>query len=167
MQFATGDTVVHPRHGIATVRGVEKRGKGKNATTYLQLYSDLKSLTIMVPVDSVEEVGIRPPAGKEEAEVILAILEEESEVSAVWAERNADTVARVQSTELGQASMVIRDLTRHAQRSGKRLSAAENTTLQSCLDTVSLELSLALELTQDETKDLLLSKVGVLADDLT
>lgn len=160
MGFAPGDTIVHPRHGVGTVQEATTRGTGDDATTYLTLFFELKTLTIMVPLDSVDEVGIRHPSTKKEAKAILAILEEESDVPEAWAERNASTTSRMQSTDLAQASMVIRDLTRHAQRIDKPLSAAENSTLNECLDQVSLELSLSLGMSQEETRRLILDKVG-------
>ena len=160
MGFAPGDTIVHPRHGVGTVQEAVSRGTGDDATTYLSLAFEAKGLTVMVPVDSVDEVGIRRPSSKAEAEAILALLEESSDVPTVWAERNATTMARVQSTEIAQASMVVRDLTRHAQQSGKPLSPAERTTLDACMDQVSLELSLSLGLSQDDTRRLILDKVG-------
>lgn len=160
MGFAPGDTIVHPRHGVGTVQDAAPRGSGDSATTYLTLFFELKSLTIMVPLDSVDEVGIRHPSTKQEADAILALLEEESDVPEAWSERNAFTTSRVQSTDLAQAAMVIRDLTRHAQRIEKPLSAAENSTLEACLDQVSLELSLSLGLSQEDTRALILDRVG-------
>ena len=167
MGYATGDILVHPRHGVGTVLDTPTRGSGKDSTSYLQLFFEEKTLTIMVPLESVEEVGIRRPSTKDEAEAILAILEESSDVPETWAERNASTVSRVQSTEIAQASMVIRDLTRHSQRIDKPLSAAERSTLEGCLDTVSLELSLSLGLSQEDTRALILDKVGLKVDDVS
>ena len=160
MGYTKGDTVVHPRHGVATVQGIVKRGSGKSAENYIELYFGPKDMTIMLPVASLDEVGIRSPASKQEAAEILALLEEDSEVPEVWAERNATTTSRVQSTELIQSAMVIRDLTRHAERLGKPLSTSENSTLQACLDTVAIELAIALGKTEDETRELILQKVG-------
>ena len=156
MGYQTGDTVVHPRHGVAQVQGTATRGKDD----YLELFFPPKSMTIMVPVASLDEVGIRGVATKEEADAILEILAEPTDVPTAWVERNAATLSRIQSTELAQASMVIRDLTRHADRADKPLSAAENASLNACLDTVSMELSLTLGLTQEETRELILSKIG-------
>lgn len=160
MQYSKGDTVVHPRHGVAAVRGTIKRGAGKSAEDYIELFFEPKNMTIMVPVASMDEVGIRSVATKEEANTILGILEEPADVSSTWSERNADTLSRIQSTDLTQAAMVVRDLTRHSSRSGKPLSAAESSALNACLDTVSIELSLALNLSEDEARALILDKVG-------
>lgn len=157
MAYTTGDTVVHPRHGVAKVHKIATRGAGKAATSYLELVF-ATSLKIMVPVDSVDEIGLRRLPTKSEAEKILAILAEPSDVPEAWAERHATTSSRVKTTELAEASRVIRDLTRHAQRSDKPLSTAENSVLQSCLDSVSMELSLALEITQDEARDLIVAQ---------
>lgn len=157
MAYSTGDTVVHPRHGVAKVQGTPTR----SGETYLELLLERKGMTIMVPVDSLDEVGIRRVASKEEADDILALLEEDTEVPQAWAERNASTTSRIQSTDLAQAAMVIRDLTLHARRSEKPLSAAENASLQSCLETVCSELALTLDLTPEETRQLVLTKVGL------
>jgi RNA polymerase-interacting CarD/CdnL/TRCF family regulator len=73
------------------------------------------------------------------------------------------TKTRLQTAELVQASMVIRDLCRHEIRSGKRLSASENAVLQSCLDSVSSELALVLGLPQDEARTLILERAQSLA----
>lgn len=157
MAFSTGDTVVHPRHGVAKVTGTPTRGD----QSYLELLIEGKDMTIMVPVDSLDEVGIRRVTSKSEAEQILALLTEDTEVSAVWSERNAETSSRMQSTELEQAALVIRDLTLHSERTGKPLSTAENASLQSCLQTVTTELSLSLGMSVEETRALVLEKVGL------
>ena len=164
MGYSSGDTVVHPRHGVAKVTGTSTRGTRDAKRDYIELLFELKGMTIMVPVDSIDEIGIRGIASAQEAKEILALLEEDSDVSTVWSERNADTLSRVKSTELPQAAMVIRDLTRHADRLTKPLSPAEATTLKTCLDMVTMELSLSLGMSEDETRDLILSKVGVKDD---
>ncbi|MBD0324021.1 MAG: hypothetical protein ICV72_11640 [Aldersonia sp.] len=164
MNYAEGDSIVHPRHGLGTVQGTTTRGSGKRAMTYLEVFFDAKALTIMVPLDSMDEVGVRPPSTKKEADEILSILEQDADVPEAWAERNASTQSRLKSTDITEASRVIRDLTRHSQRSGKPLSQAERAMLDTCMESVSLELSVALKMSQDETKELILSRVGLLED---
>jgi CarD family transcriptional regulator len=158
--YTTGDTVVHPRHGVATVSGITTRVDGERRTNFLELAFAATSLKILVPEDSVAEVGIRELPTKDEIAAIMAVLEGPCEVPEMWSERSASTTARMRSTELTQAAMVIRDLTLHARRTGKSLSAAENASLQSCLDSVSAELSLVLEVSQDEARALILERAG-------
>lgn len=154
--FTAGDTVVHPRHGVANVVAIATRGTGKARRKFLELGFADGSLRILVPVDAVDEVWFRRLPTKREAEEILTVLAGESEVPEAWAERTALTASRMKSTELVQASMVVRDLTRHAQRPGKPLSGFENASLQKCLRSVASELSRALEISEDEAEALIL-----------
>lgn len=156
--YTAGDTVVHPRHGVATVQAVSTRGAGTDRTTFLELVFSANSLKILVPMDSVDEVGLRGLPTAREAAAVLAVLTGPSDVPATWSERSASSSSRVQSGELAQAAMVIRDLTRHARRSGKPLSSSEKGVLEGCLERVSSELSLVLGISQDDARTLLLEK---------
>ncbi len=92
MGFSKGDTVVHPRHGVGEVQGTPTRGTGARKTEYVELFFAPKDLTIMVPLESADEIGIRPVTSEDAAHVILAILEEPSDVPTAWTERNATTL---------------------------------------------------------------------------
>lgn len=158
MRYEKGETVVHPQHGTVTVVGAARRDVGRGPEDYLELYVESRSLKIMVPAAALDAVGIRNLASRGQAEEILAILEQPSEVSDVWAERNVFTVARVKSRDLDQASMVIRDLSRLQHRAAKPLTLGERNALDACLDLVARELSLALGLSEQETRSLLVEK---------
>jgi CarD family transcriptional regulator len=158
MAYMPGDTVVHPQHGTATVEGFVVKDLGKGPVDYLQLYVEGSSLKIMVPTDAVEAAGIRNLSTRMEAEGILAILAEPSEVPEGWAERNASTVARLKSHDLAQVSMVVRDLSRHERRRGKPLTMGERNLLEGCLDMVARELSLAQRLSENDARALIVEK---------
>jgi CarD family transcriptional regulator len=158
MTYAAGETVVHPQHGTATVEGTVTRDLGKGPEDYLELHVEAGSLKIMVPAEAVEALGIRDISTRAEAEVILAVLEEPSEVPEAWMERNVSTTARIKSHDLDQLSMVVRDLSRHQERTDKPLSKREGDLLRSCLDIVARELSLALAMSEDDTRSLLVQK---------
>ncbi|MPZ72849.1 MAG: hypothetical protein GEU74_06390 [Nitriliruptorales bacterium] len=156
--YAPGDKLVHPQHGVGTVDGPPS--VASDGRTYVQLFFETASLKIMIPMDSLDEVGIRRLSSVEHAQTILATLEEPAEVSAQWSERNADTIARVKSTDLDQAALVVRDLTRYEQRAAKPLSAAERGALDRCRDTVAQELALVLDLSQEDIRALIDAKIA-------
>ena len=158
MSYKTGDTLVHPQHGVGKVDGPPV--VASNGQSYLSLFFEPSSLKIMIPVDSLEEVGIRPVASADHAQHILETLAEASDVPAEWSERNASTVARVKSTDLDQAALVIRDLTRHQLRTSKPLSAAEKGVLDRCIEMVAQELSIVLAKTPDEVRALIDEKIS-------
>ena len=152
MSFAQGDTVVHPQHGAATVERIVSRNGGAGPEEYIELQALSPHLTILIPARSLDEVGVRNLSTKNEAEATLDILRAPSDIPEEWSERNAFTIARMKSTDLHERAMVVRDLTRHAQRTGKPLNAGENRALDSCLDMVSRELALALGMSEEETR---------------
>ncbi len=158
MPYATGDTVVHPQHGTATVVGIVSKDVGTGPDNYLELYVETASLRIMVPASAVEAVGIRNISTKAEAEAILGILEEPFDVPQAWSERNVFTMARMKSHDLDQVSMVVRDLSRHQERAAKPLTLKERDLLTGCIDFVARELSLALEMSEEDTKALIVDK---------
>lgn len=161
MGYVEGQTVVHPKHGPATVQGLVTKDVGGGPENYVELrLTSPSSLKILVPERSLQQVGVRDVSSKARAEAVLAILGEPSHVPDTWAERNRLTVSRMGSADLAEIAMVVRDLTRHAQRAGKSLSLGEGRTLDSCLDTLSDELSLALGLSREETMALIVDSTA-------
>lgn len=155
MGYGHGDTVVHPEHGAGVVEGVVTKDLGQGPTEYLELHIDYRSLTILVPAESLEQVGLRSLSSRDDAEAILALLEEDSEAPTEWSERNTATVARMKSRELDQIAMVVRDLTRHQRRIGKPLNMGEQNALKTCLGLLARELALTLDMPESTTMALL------------
>ena len=67
MRYASGDTIVHPRHGVGTVQSAP----GGDAD-YLEMFFESKGMTIKIPLSSLDDVGIRSLSTKAEAEAIYA-----------------------------------------------------------------------------------------------
>src|SRR6516165_3922560 len=59
MSFKVGDTVVYPHHGAARIEAVETRTIKGEDKTYLVLKVDKGDLTVRVPADNAELVGVR------------------------------------------------------------------------------------------------------------
>jgi CarD family transcriptional regulator, regulator of rRNA transcription len=57
--FRKGDTVVHPEHGAAVIEELCVREFLGEKRRYFKLRVSYGDLTLMVPVDSTEEVGLR------------------------------------------------------------------------------------------------------------
>lgn len=160
MGYARGATVVHPQHGAAIVVGMLFKDVAGEPAEYLELLVEHAGLKIMVPAASVAELGIRDVCTKQEAETILALLADEPDVPERWAERNAVTLARMRSASLRDHAMVVRDLTRHAARIGKPLSASEKASLDACAALLRRELSLSLELSEEQTMALIMESIS-------
>jgi CarD family transcriptional regulator len=65
MSFKVGDTVVYPHHGAARIEEIETRSIKGEDRTYLVLKVDKGDLTVRVPADNAELVGVRDVVGQE------------------------------------------------------------------------------------------------------
>ena len=61
MIFKVGDTVVYPHHGAALVEAIETRTIKGEQKEYLVLKVAQGDLTVRVPADNAEYVGVRRP----------------------------------------------------------------------------------------------------------
>src|SRR6266700_3217917 len=59
MTFKVGDTVVYPHHGAARIEEIETRTIKGEDRSYLVLKVDKGDLTVRVPADNAELVGVR------------------------------------------------------------------------------------------------------------
>jgi CarD family transcriptional regulator len=59
MSFKVGETVVYPHHGAALIEAIEKRVIKGEEKTYLVLKVAQGDLTVRVPADNVDLVGVR------------------------------------------------------------------------------------------------------------
>ena len=66
MTFRKGDTVVHPEHGAAVIEEVRVKEFLGEKRKYLVLRVVYGDLTVLVPIDSTDQVGLRPCVSKNE-----------------------------------------------------------------------------------------------------
>ena len=74
MSFDVGDRVVYPHHGAAVITKREKRKINGTSAEYLVLEMAHGELTLSVPVDRADDVGMRPPIGSDEVEDLFELL---------------------------------------------------------------------------------------------
>src|SRR3954469_16351172 len=74
MLFEVGETVVYPHHGAATITEVKTRIIKGEEKVYLKLRVTQGDLTIEVPADNVDLVGVRDVIGREGLDKGLEVL---------------------------------------------------------------------------------------------
>ena len=74
MTFKVGDTVVYPHHGAALIEAIEIRQIKGVDKTYLVLKVAQGDLTVRVPADNAEFVGVRDVVGQDGLDRVFEVL---------------------------------------------------------------------------------------------
>ena len=124
MAFRKGDTVVHPEHGAAVVEEVREKEFLGEKRKYLVLRVVYGELTVLVPTDSTDQVGLRPCVSRNEVKKVLKVLtEEETSVAANWSRRFKNNLEKLHSGDPYEVAEVLRNLAIRDREKG--LSAGE------------------------------------------
>ena len=146
MLFEVGETVVYPHHGAATIEEVKTRTVRGEEKTYLKLRVSQGDLTIEVPADNVDLVGVRDVVGKEGLEHVFDVLRAEyTEEPTNWSRRYKANLEKLASGDVNKVAEVVRDLWRRETDRG--LSKARQILVS--------ELALAKKLEEEEAEKLL------------
>lgn len=168
MKFKKGDTVIYPQHGACIVQGTQKRTVFDETRDYLMLRSVIGEMTLSVPVDSIEQVGVRPPVNSDELEDLVTVLSKpDPRVPSNWSRRFKNHQEKLKSGDVYQVAEVVRNLA--ARNRDAALSAAERTMYERARINLISEIAPALKVSTDEAErylDAALSK-GVLREPAT
>jgi CarD family transcriptional regulator len=162
MQFVVGETVVYPHHGAATISEIKTRKNPKTGEEkiYLKLHVKQGDLTIEVPQDGVEYVGVRDVIGKEGLAKVEEVLREPfTEEPTNWSRRYKANLEKLASGDIIKVSEVVRDLTRRDQDRG--LSAGEKRMLAKARQILISELALAKKTNEQGASDILDGILGI------
>src|SRR6476661_9989588 len=157
MPFGVGDKVVYPHHGAATIEKKEKKDVFGEKKDYLILKLAYGDLTLMVPADNSEDIGLRDVINDEEVEEVFAVLrKKEARMPTNWSRRFKNHVEKLKSGDIYQVAEVVRNLTIREKEKG--LSAGEKRMLAKARQILVSELTFALKL-DEETAELKLDEV--------
>src|SRR6266566_6808571 len=154
MTFKVGDPVVYPHHGAARIEAVETRTIKGEDRTYLVLKVDKGDLTVRVPADNAELVGVRDVVGAEGLERVFEVLRApHTEEPTNWSRRYKANLEKLASGDVNKVAEVVRDLWRRDRDRG--LSAGEKRMLAKARQILVSELALAEKTNEDKAEALL------------
>jgi CarD family transcriptional regulator len=152
--FRKGDTVVHPEHGAAVIEELRDREFLGEKRKYLVLRVAYGDLTLMVPVDSTDEVGLRQVVSKSEVKKVLKVLtEDESSMAANWSRRFKNNMEKLHSGDPYQVAEVLRNLSIRDREKG--LSAGEKRMIQKARQILISELHYATGKTEEDAETMI------------
>jgi CarD family transcriptional regulator len=146
--FCKGDRVVYPRHGAAVIEDLVELERFGERKSYFKMRLSHGSLTLLVPVDSTAQVGLREVVSRDEVDKVFDLLREgEGWTSSIWSQRYKVNLAKVISGDIYQLAEVVRDLS--LRERGKVLSAAERRMLAKAREILISELTFAVGSTEE------------------
>ncbi|ADG77239.1 Transcriptional regulator, CarD family OS=Tsukamurella paurometabola (strain ATCC 8368 / DSM/ CCUG 35730 / CIP 100753 / JCM 10117 / KCTC 9821 / NBRC 16120/ NCIMB 702349 / NCTC 13040) OX=521096 GN=Tpau_0601 PE=4 SV=1 [Tsukamurella paurometabola] len=156
MIFKVGDTVVYPHHGAALIEAIEIKTIGGREREYLVLKVAQGDLTVKVPAENAEVVGVRDVVGQEGLDKVFQVLRApHTEEPTNWSRRYKANLEKLASGDVNKVAEVVRDLWRREQDRG--LSAGEKRMLTKARQILVGELALA-EATDDGKAESLLDE---------
>ena len=142
MSFQVGETVVYPHHGAALIESIETRLIKGEEKTYLVLKIAQGDLTVRVPAENVDLVGVRDVVDKEGLEQVFSVLRQPyTEEPTNWSRRYKANLEKLASGDVIKVAEVVRDLFRRDKDRG--LSAGEKRMLAKARQILISELALA------------------------
>ncbi len=155
MQFEVGETVVYPHHGAAKIIEVKKRKLGGEEKIFLKLQVNQGDLTIEVPAENCDLVGVRDVIDQEGLEQVFEVLRAPfTEEPTNWSRRYKANLEKLASGDVIKVSEVVRDLWRRDQEV-KSLSAGEKRMLAKARQILVSELALAEKTDEEKASELL------------
>jgi CarD family transcriptional regulator len=109
--FKIGDEVIYPQHGAAVVQRRETKEVFGQRREYLVLRMAQGNLTVMVPADNTDDVGLREVINEEEIEEVFDVLrKKETRVPTNWSRRFKNHSEKLRSGDIYQLAEVVRNL---------------------------------------------------------
>ena len=141
--FRIGDKAVYPGHGVGVIESIEnKQISGRELMFYMLRIVD-SGMTIMIPRDNAEAVGLRGVIRKLEIPKVIRILKNRDvEVDTqTWNRRYREYMEKINTGSIYEIAEVIRDL--HLLRNEKELSFGERKILDTAKSFLVKELAIA------------------------
>jgi len=143
VKFQVGDKAVYPGHGVGTVTSVESKEILGSMHSFYTLELVDTGMKIMVPMDNVKSVGLRPIISHQEADEVIKILKVKNIKvdNQTWNRRYREYMEKIKTGSVFEIAEVLRDL--FLLRVDKELSFGERKMLDTARNLLIKELTIA------------------------
>lgn len=159
MTFKVGDKVVYPHHGAAVIEKTEVMESFGEEKEFFVLRMTHGELTLKVPSDRAEEIGMRYPISDEDVEDVFEVLaKKDVREPTNWSRRFKNHQEKLKSGDVYQVAEVVRNLA--LREAAKGLSAGEKSMLERARSILVSELSVALKVSEEEALERLSAEIA-------
>ncbi len=157
--YKVGDQIAHPLHGAGVISSIEtRRINGKNRDYYV-MHISVGDMTVMIPTETTELIGIRPVVDSSRAEEIIASIPDiQISGDQNWNKRYRDNMIRIKSGDLMEVAAVIKSLVFRDKERG--LSTGERKMLHSAKQIFLSEVVVAEDIAYELAEERLYLAIG-------
>ena len=110
-QFKEGEVVVYPKHGVGEIIKIESMQIADIKTMFYVVKMEQSKLTIRVPLDKQEEVGLRKISSKKIIDELFQVLKLKPKIRRImWSRRAQEYDSKIFSGDPIKIAEVVRDL---------------------------------------------------------
>jgi CarD family transcriptional regulator len=152
VMFKVGDLAVYPAHGVGVIESIEsKLVSGTRQDFYIMRILD-NEMIIMIPLNNVNNVGLRQVIDANQVPKIFDILKEREIVpdNQTWNRRYREYMEKIKTGSVFELAEVLRDL--FILREDKELSFGERKMLDTARSLLVKEISIAKELDESQVE---------------
>ncbi|HHW15059.1 MAG TPA: CarD family transcriptional regulator [Firmicutes bacterium] len=151
--FSIGDRVVYPMHGAGIIEAIEEREVLGERQQYYIMKLPIGEMRVMIPVRSVNEVGLRQVIDSAAVERVLDVLRgEQTKMSTNWNRRYRANMEKIKSGDIYEVAEVVRNLTLRDREKG--LSTGERKMLENSRQILVSEIVLAMDSDEEHVRSL-------------
>jgi CarD family transcriptional regulator len=156
--FQVDQKVVYPSQGVGVIEALEKKLFKNEKIPYYRIYLEVSDMTIMVPVDKAEELGIRSIVPKDEALRALELIGEEYEpIPSDWKLRYQMNLDLLKKGSVSDIASIVRSL--YHRSKVKELPILERKLYDSALKLLEDEVAYSLKKNRDEVEAMIFSRL--------
>lgn len=156
--FKIGDKVVYPMHGAGIIEDIEEKEVLGEKRKYFVMRLPIGEMKVMVPVDNVEEIGVREIIGDEEFKEVMSILRDDrSEMPQNWNRRYRANMDKIKSGDIYEIAAVVRNLLMLDMEKG--LSTGERKMLSSSKQMLLSEIVLVTEKDIEDVEEMVVEAI--------
>lgn len=147
-----GDRIVYPMHGAGEVSGIEENEVGGETKSYYVLRLPMGNMKLMLPIDRIDEIGLRGVIDKEKIPEVVEVLSGAAEHSqGSWNKRFHANLDRMKTGDILEVAAIARNLMRQNEK--KKISSGEQRLLETARQILISELVFAMDKTPEEISD--------------
>jgi len=140
IEFKNGETVVYPKHGVGEIIKIESMEIASIKTMFYVVKMEQSKLTIRVPIEKQEEVGLRKISSKKTIDKVYEVLKLKPKIRRImWSRRAQEYDTKIFSGEPIKIAEVVRDLFRKNTQSEQ--SYSERQMFQVAIERLARELA--------------------------